>query len=280
MKSFMKVWLGIALMAIGFGIVLVIIAFATSGFHKVEPTSSLHQSLDGVKSIDMDIDYRAVKVVTGDKFEITADNVAKSEIESYIKDDTWYIKENKKEQVNIFGWKFPVNRIFDWDNSNTIEITIPKGFVADNIQVSIKAGELDAEELIAGTSDIDVQSGRLYVKNLIVKDSSRYHVGAGEIRIDQIKAKNIDMSCEVGNVNVSGDITGDNVIKNKVGNVDFKLDGKESDYSYDVSCEVGNVTVGDSNYHNINNKIINQKDAKNNIKLGCGVGKINVKFNQ
>jgi len=279
MRSLLKVWFGISFMAIGLGIGIVIIAFATSGFHKAEATTSLHKNYEGVKSIDMDINYREVNVVEGEQFSISAENIVENEIDTSVKDGTWYIKENSKDNVNFFGFHVSVNDLFNWDNSHQITITIPKDFIAKNITVNIKAGSLHIDELKADKCDLNVQSGRLSVEKLAVSNQSKYHVGAGEITIDNIIAKDIDLSCDVGKIHVSGTITGDNSIQNNVGEVKLALDGKESDYSYEVSCNVGNVTVGDINYHKINNKIINDNNAKNNIKLDCRVGKIKVKFN-
>lgn len=280
MKSFFKVWVGISLMAIGFGIALLIIAFTFSGFRQVKETTNLHESYEGVRSIAMDIDYRAVEIVKGDRFSIDAGNVVKDELVSYVEDGTWYIKENNKKRINLFGLKLPLEKIFDWNNDYNITITIPEDFVADQIDFNVKAGALDAELLKAKTCNLDVKSGRIRVQNLIVTESSDYYVGAGEIKIDQINAKDIDMSCGVGNIDVAGIITGkNNSINNSVGNVKLNLDGKITDYSYEVSCEVGEVIIGDSSYNKLSNKIINKNDATNHLNLDCSVGKITVKFN-
>jgi len=279
MRSFLKVWFGISFMAVGLGIAIVIIAFATSGFHKAEATTSLHKNYEGVKSIEMDINYREVNVVEGEQFSISAEDIVENEIDSYVKDGTWYIKENSKDNVNFFGFHVSIDEIFNWGNSHQITITIPKDFIAKNITAYINAGSLEIDELTADNCDLKVQSGQLSVNKLEISNQSKYHVGTGEITINHIIAKDIDLSCDVGKINVSGTITGDNSIQNNVGEVKLTLDGKESDYSYQVSCNVGNVTIGDLRYHKINNQIINDNNAKNNIKLDCSVGNIKVKFN-
>lgn len=281
MKSFMKVWLGISLMAIGFGIVLVIIAFATSGFHRAEATTSLHESYSGVTNIDMDINFKEVDIVRGEQFSISAKNLIENEIKSYVEDGTWFIRENNEDKVHLFGISFPVNQILDWTDpdANKITITIPDDFTATDIRMNIDAGSLEAESLKAENCDLNVDSGELKVEDLKVSNQSKYHVGTGSLTINSIQAKDIDLTCNVGNINISGTIIGNNKIQNDVGNVDLKLNGKEEDYSYVISCDVGDVSIGDEDYHNISNKVINKNSTDNQINLDCSVGKINIKFN-
>ncbi len=278
MKSFSKIWIGISLMAIGFGIALLIIAFSISGFRQIKETKALHENYEGVTSINMDIDYRAVEIVKGTDFSIEADNLVENELLTYVEGGVWHIKENNKERINLFGLKIPLEQLFDWNNKFKITITIPEDFVAENMDIRIKAGSLDAEIINAKSCNLDVKTGKISVENLSVSEASNYHVGAGDIEINNIKVKNIDLSCDVGNIEVNGDITGESKITNNVGNVELDLIGKEEDYSYRVSSDLGNVTVGNQSYHNINNKVINNNDAKNYLNLDCNIGNITVKF--
>lgn len=279
MRSFLKVWLGISFMAIGFGIVLLMIAFGTSGFSKAKETTSLHDTYEGVTSIKMDIDYREVEIVNGDRFSIDATGIIENEIESYVSDGIWHINEKNSKKIKIFGRRISVSSIFDWNDRDKIKITIPKDFVGREMDFRIKAGALSAEEIKAESCNLDVKTGRIAINRLSVSGPSNYHVGAGEIKVDQMDATDIDLSCEVGSIDVTGTILGDNSITNSVGNVKLNLNAESSDYSYEISCSVGEVTVGNNSYRNLSNRVINENNAKNKLKLDCSVGKITVKFN-
>ena len=93
MKTFAKVWLGIALIAIGFGVAILVIAIASGASFEDIPTFSYEESYSDVTGIDMDIEYGEVKIVEGDTFSINARRLPENGLESYVDvDGIWVIK--------------------------------------------------------------------------------------------------------------------------------------------------------------------------------------------
>ncbi len=283
MKTFAKIWLGIALIAIGIGVAILVIAVASGASFEDVPTFSYEESYADVTGIDLDIEYGEVNIVVGDSFTIDAKRLPENGLESFVDTDgTWVVRQDSENRdfVNIFGLHFSVGNVFGWGENRAPEITItlPKNFVADNISLTIKAGDVEVDEIHAITGDFNVSAGRLVVKELDIARESEYIIGAGQMTLNNVMVKDITVDCGVGDVMISGDVSGDNKIICNVGNVELDLDGEESDYSYDISASIGNIDIDNNSYHSISNRVINNDDAQNNLSLTCEIGNISVDF--
>ena len=283
MKTFLKVWLSISLIAIGFGIGLLILAAASGARIKDIDTFSMSESYQDVKSLDVEINYGNVEIVRGDEFSIFAENLVDDGIESYVTEGTWVIREDNVDSINIFGLKVPVWNIIHIDGwgddfDPKIIITVPENFVAENVSFKIAAGSAKIEEINALTGDFKVETGELKIEELTISDKSSYSVGAGNMILKNMTAKDIIVDCGLGNVEISGSISGDNDISCGVGRVDINLNGDDDDYTYDVSSGIGNVVIDGDKYNSISNKIIKNESTENKITLDCGVGNIRVEF--
>lgn len=282
MKTFVKVWLGVALIAIGIGTALFIIAIASGASFRDIPTISYSESYTAVSSLDMEIEYGEVKVVEGDTFAIDAVNLPENGLESYVNEEgTWIIRQTGEDDLNFWGMHFSVGNIFNWNGNYTprITITVPKDYVAQDISMVIKAGEVKADVLRAVTGRFDVAAGRLAIQELNVTEESDYIIGAGQMNLNQVKVADISVDCGVGDVSINGIVTGDSDITCNVGNVDLELEGEEKEYSYDISSSIGNINIDNNSYHSISNRIINNEGAENNLELKCEIGNISVDFN-
>ena len=282
MKTFVKVWLGIALIAIGIGVALFIIAIASGASFRDIPTISYSESYTEARSVDMEIEYGEVKVVEGDTFAIDADNLPENGLESFVNEEgTWMIRQTGEKDLNFWGFHFSLGNIFNWNGEYTprITITVPKDYVAEHISMVIKAGEVKADVLRARSGRFDVAAGRLVVQELAITEESDYIIGAGQMNLNQVNVADITVDCGVGDVSINGTVTGDSDITCNVGNVDLELSGEEKEYSYDISSSIGNINIDNNSYHSISNRIINNEGAENNLELKCEIGNISVDFN-
>jgi hypothetical protein len=282
MKTFAKVWLSIGLIAIVFGLGLLIIAFGFGSRRIDLPTYSLNESYDGIQSIDMDIAYGEVTILEGEQFHIEAEHLPNKNFEAYVTDGIWYIKSDVSNKFNLFGNKVSLYQLLHWNDDITpeIRITVPKEFAADQLNLRISAGTLEAETITANNGSFTVDAGKLNINQLSIKDKSDYNVGAGEMIINQIEAQDITVDCGVGRIDIAGTLTGDNDITCAVGRVDLNLSGQENNYSYSVEASVGNVIINGDSYHNIVGERIINNDADHTLNLECSVGNITVEFDQ
>ena len=283
MKTLAKIWLGIALIAIGIGAAILVIAVASGASFEDVPTFSYEESYSNVISVDMDIQYGEVNIVEGDTFKVDAKRLPENSLKSYVdKDGTWIVKQNseKRNFVNMFGLHFSTGNVFGWNNDLTpkITITLPKDFVADNFTMVIKAGDVEVDEIRAVTGSFRLSAGRLLVKELEITEKSEYIIGAGQMTLSNVSVRDIKVDCGVGDVRISGDIGGDSNVICNVGNVELDLNGEEADYSYDISASIGNIDIDNNSYHNISNRVINNATAENNLSLICEIGNISVDF--
>lgn len=284
MKTFTKVWLGIGLLAIMFGIGLLILTAASGATWRDIPTYSVKEGYDNVKSLDIQIGYGEVYIEEGDEFFINAEQLMEDDgFESYVTEEgTWVIDEpGNNNNFNLFGMRFPVRQLFQWNDDNLapkIVITVPKGFIAREVSIDIAAGILETDVIRAEEGTFSVEAGEMKINQLQVTGKSQYSVGAGYMKLDGVNANNITVDCNMGNIEIDGAITGDNYISCGVGNIGMDLYGSEKDYSYEVESGIGNVSIDGEEYHNIGGRKIGNGDAVNSFSLDCGIGKISVDF--
>ncbi len=280
MRTFTKVWLGIGLLAIGFGLVIVLLATFTGGFyHKGEATFSFSDSYENVDDIDINISYGKVEILEGDTFSIEARNLWKEELTSYTEGGTWYISDENNKMVRFFGNRVSLGRLISWNDDYTpiITITLPRDFVANEFYLDVDAGEVKADTIRAKNGNFNVDAGRLVVENLSIKETSQYNVGAGEMILKNLTAQDISLDCGVGRVEITGTLKGKNSVSCGIGKVELDLMGEESDFSYQINSGIGNVSINNNDYHNVAKHI--QNDTDNFLELDCGIGNITVDFN-
>lgn len=280
MRTFMKVWVGIALLAVGFGLIVIILAMATKPAYQEKETVSLKESYGNVENIDIDVNYGEVTIINGDTFSIDASNIRKDELKSYVEDGTWYIKGETKNYITVFGVRISLGDLLV-SNNNTlrkITITMPENFTAGQFSLKIGAGYVEADAIKADSGKISVDAGKLSVNQLSISDSSQYNVGAGEMVLRNVTANNISLDCGVGNIVIEGSLSGDNDISCGVGQVELNLTNQEQEFSYDISSGIGSVDIGNQSFHNVDKRIDN--GSNNYLNLDCGIGHISVDFNQ
>lgn len=278
MRTFSKIWLSIGLLSLFFGIAIIIIVAANSFDNDVR-IATTEGSYTGVEHIDFDIAYGDVEIVEGNNFSISAVNLLKDELESYVSEGTWYIRTNETNSINIFGNSFQLKGFFGWRKENVpkIKITIPKDFVAGHFRLDISTGEVEAEAIHAITGDFNVDAGRLTVDELNISNSSKYRVGAGEMVLKNVDLKDIDMECGIGNIKIEGTVLGDNFIETGLGDVGLLLNGDKSDYNYKFDVGIGDIEIDGYSHRRFDN--IENDKTENQLNLECGIGKITVDFN-
>lgn len=280
MKTFGKVWLGIGLMSLVFGIGLLIIAAASGASWSDIPTYSKDESYDNVKALDVKISYGKVIIEEGDGFSIHADRLIDEGFESYVSNGTWVIKEEPEDYNELFGMRLPMRQILQWNHEFVPEITItvPKDFVADNISLEIGAGTVTADVIKSVDGNFTVGAGELTINQLLISGESNYKIGTGHMYLEQIEAKDVTVNCGVGYIEMDGIITGDNDVSCGIGGVHMNLSGNEEDYSYIISA-LGEVSINGESYHNLSDHRIVNKGSNNNFTIDCGIGDISVDFN-
>ncbi|MDF2542101.1 MAG: hypothetical protein K0S47_1819 [Herbinix sp.] len=316
MRSFVKVWLGIAFAAIGFGLVLMVIAAAngmrladvtifnigrrydnsyfdtnrndndvTNGDNSYNgstnedhATYTYDEKYEDVESLNFEIGYGDITIEEGDEFSIQGKNFYNEEFESYVEDGIWYISQDSSDH-GFFGIDIAPEILFGDYKAPVIVITIPNDVSLKECYLDLGAGRLEAEKLTAETGNFSVGAGELVIDQLVVLESSEYDVGTGKLEINEMSAQDIYLDCGVGNVNIKGRLTGENTVSCGIGEVVLDLEGNEDEYSYQIDCGIGSVIINNESYHGIIEQRSDTKELENHFDLDCGIGKIELKIN-
>ena len=280
MKTFSRIWLGIGLFAIVFGLGFLALAAVTrTDDRSYSPGYTIDKTYEGVEELNIEIAYGTVEIVEGDQFQIQGKNLIDEKFETSVEHGTWYIKDHRKNRFPFFDINLPFNGIsWNKDNSPRITITLPKDFVADNITLRVHAGEVRADAITAKKGTFSVDAGTLKVDRLQILETSEYRVGAGEIIVEQIAADNVQIDCGVGDVQIDGTITGKSEIECNIGSVVLNLQGEWKDYSYEISSSVGDVTIGDESMSGFGKKRRIDNNSDNLLDIKCDVGDITIDF--
>ena len=186
MRTFTKVWIGIALMAFGFGIAILGIAFVIGNGRDNVEMRSFGGDFEGVKSIDLQVRYSQVTIKKGDTFSVKAAYMTESGFDSYVEDGIWHIKEDLNTNWNIFGLDLSLGNIGSWNNKYRprIMITIPEGFQAERFDMDIDVGNVQIDTINAKEGDISLGAGRLSVDHINIENNSTFNVDAGAMTLD------------------------------------------------------------------------------------------------
>lgn len=160
-----------------------------------------------------------------------------------------------------------------------IMLYLPAGFHVETAKMSVAAGNMKIEQgaLVADKLQMEVGAGKLKAEN-IVTEKLKLEVGAGKAKLKNMHVKDLSIECGVGECHYEGSLDGNANVGCGVGNVALELLAQESDYNYKVSCALGKVKINDSSLGSFaSDKAIQNVNAKGNIKLDCGLGKITVK---
>lgn len=137
-----------------------------------------------------------------------------------------------------------------------ITLKLPKGIQLEKLNIENRAGVVESDELAlqADKIQLEVDAGELILEDIRAKEFN-LKVGAGNAEIDGLDAENTGVSCGVGNI-------------------DLEMRGRETDYNYQIKCGVGSIYVNREGYTALGKDHKIDNNASKDIDLDCGVGNI------
>lgn len=288
MKKTRKITMGVAFSCIGIGIVLCIVAVCfggSYGYYSRNNSYTFCDSVTGVQEINIDVKFGQITIENGDSFSIEGKNLSENGLKSYVKDGTWYIKEDSDSVygINLFGWDIPIQFLSIYYNDDDfypkIIVTVPEGFVNDHLFVSLKAGKILANDMTAQRADFEIGAGTMEVRRFQAMERINAEVGAGKLILRNLDTQNAAFNCGIGSVNVTGKILYNLEADCGAGEINMDLDGEETDYNYDIDCGLGEIRVNDITCDFTKDKKIHHENAIGTFELECGIGSMNIKIN-
>ena len=132
--------------------------------------------------------------------------------------------------------------------------------------------ETGSHNFISGSSDSSLE---IIVPKDYVLDSLTVEVGVGKCVIEDIDTVKADFDTGVGELNCTGLTAGKCKFDSGIGAVSVSFKGSISDYSIALDKGIGSATINGESYSESTHK---NKGAKNTIDLDCGIGGIDIKF--
>lgn len=154
-----------------------------------------------------------------------------------------------------------------------IVITVPTNTILDELSIDTGAGKFTINNIKAREFDLSHGAGLLEIT-----DSAFYETdidgGAGKITITNTTLNNLELDSGVGQVDIEAFITGNSQISCGVGELNLKLLGNEEEYS--IRTEKGIGTIKINNTEQKNGAIYG--NGSNKLEIEGGVGSINIDF--
>ena len=196
----------------------------------------------------------------------------KVEIEEYegraIRVDTSEIDENLRNSLNVQSGeelKIEIKNKNRWqslykNNTGTLTIQIPADYSFREVSIDIGAGELWIENITASELSINVGAGRA-VAERFTADKIEVDCGAGEAEITGAAGREIKIECGVGSTT-------------------YHALGSQKDYNYVLECGIGEITVGEDSFSGMARETRIDNNGSITMEIDCGIGEVNVTFEE
>lgn len=184
----------------------------------------------------------------------------------------------KSGTLHIEGFK-GINVVGNDVNFNNITLRLPKGQVLDKIDVEVGAGLMTMTGLKVKGLDAEIGAGELKLER-IETEELLMEIGAGRLEASEMAVTDAEITVSMGECVYEGNITGNLDAECDMGNIDLKIDGKETDHNYQVECAAGNIAIGGLSFsalaaeRNVNN------NAASDFDIECNMGNISIRFTE
>lgn len=161
---------------------------------------------------------------------------------------------------------------FGKTESTDLVIYIPANFVFDGVAIDSGAGQIDVDNLSTKNLDLDLGAGKVTIGTLNVSEATSIDGGAGKISVLNGSIHDLELDMGVGELSLSSKITGDNEIDAGVGKVTLNLVG--TDYKIKVDKGIGTTTI---NGESIKDETY-YGDGTSIIDIDGGVGSMDISY--
>ena len=302
MKGSTKIWLIVAAIMIGSGLVIALIGKSMGGDRQVAQWAlngdlslgPFHISGLGVNvhfsDEDWDSSYEVYKGTVGQTAVADASNIRRLEVEiggaavemRISKDDHFYFESTDapKYQCYVHGDTLYLKAgAANWSlrAGDKICLYIPEGWKFTDTSIALGGGTISMDELCAEHMEMEVGAGKVNVKSLTVEDI-QVEIGAGSVKLAEVTAQQADLEVGMGELTLDGNVTGDLTAECSMGSMEFVITGAESEHNYEVECSLGSVRIGGDSYDGVATERYIDNHANSLYDLSCSVGDIKVTF--
>ncbi len=226
---------------------------------------------DEIDSLDIDIKYGEVyiDVKETDQIEVRIDAPKRN---SYVckKDGRTMELSDTTERK---WWKVGGGNV-------TVTVSLPEKKVFSEVELMTNAGKVDiSHSLKAKEISLELDAGDLTAADIEAEKELSVNVGAGRLAISKFSARNMEIDCGMGEVELRGSLLGDGDISCGMGRIDLELEAEETDYDYEMECGLGSIELNEQRFTSLGSEKEINHGAGNELHLDCGMGEIVITTN-
>ena len=163
--------------------------------------------------------------------------------------------------------------LFNSNNQRTITITIPVDTVLDTVSIEAGAGEIQIEKMATKKLDLEIGAGTVNITDLQVTQKAKIEGGAGRLEMLSGEIANLDLEMGIGDLMLATSLSGNNKIDAGIGKLELTLTDGLDNYVIRANKGIGSIKI-DGN--EINNNV-EYGNGKTHLKINGGMGSIEVK---
>lgn len=206
------------------------------------------------------------------KIELAYSKLAIKEGENF-KVETNTNRIESRQVGNKLEIKEKASNLFLKDENRIVNITIPKDTVLDIAKIETGAGEINIEKLSTKELDLEIGAGKVTIQNLDVIQSTKIEGGAGKVEIKSGNIANLDLDMGAGNFILNTVLTGNNKVDAGIGRLEFNLTNGLENYTIRAQKGIGSIKI--DNKEVTDN--VEYGKGETRLKIDGGVGHIEIK---
>ncbi len=160
-----------------------------------------------------------------------------------------------------------------------VTLYVPANSSFDEVEIEVGAGQLKLADIQAKELNVDVGAGEILLSDMLV-DKIESSVGMGKISMHNIKVQDLDVEVGMGSLDMRGDISRNAELECSMGSIDMIVDGKEEDFNYHLEGAMGHVSIGDDSFAGLAQERTIQNNADKNMDVECAMGSISIVFTE
>jgi len=163
---------------------------------------------------------------------------------------------------------------FGMNKSESLVIAIPEDMEFESVKIDAGAGNIEIEALKTKELELDLGAGEVSVRELVTTKETDIDGGAGSITIQSASLHNLDFDMGIGEVRLVSEITGNSDIDFGVGETNITLLGDLNDYQIRMNRGLGEATLDGEHMKDD----VWYGEGSNRIEMDGGVGAVAIAF--
>ncbi len=222
-----------------------------------------------IHGLELDLEAGTLHLQNGDTYKVMVQNGRRG-LRCEVKNGVLQLKETDS-----------IYTLLDWSGNHTptILVMIPESARLETVQVSVGAGNVQAQALQTKNLDIDVDAGNFSCQQLEIQGRCQIDVDAGSVMIEDGQIQGgLQVDVDAGMISYAGALESDWQVDVDAGSVELTLAGVLEDYDYQIEYELGNVYLDGQEYSGMSDEVYLDHDAQYRAQIQCDVGQVDVSF--